>query len=131
MPIDYIVHKERRLVITTATGRVTFADFQTYHDRLLNDPNFNPEFNQLVDGSAVTLLDITIEEAKAITERQVFSPTSRRAFVATTGDTYGLMRVSQNYLKKMHIPSNIHHLSCFPADRSSGLSAQPRLDVFP
>ena len=94
-------------MITTASGRVTFAEFHAYHDRLLNDPGFNPEFNQLLDGTEVTLLDITIEEAKAITEREVFSPTSERAFVATSAETFGLMQVSLRHLSKLQIPSRI------------------------
>jgi hypothetical protein len=41
MPIAYVISKERRLVITTASDRVTFAEFQAYQDRLLNDPISN------------------------------------------------------------------------------------------
>jgi hypothetical protein len=111
MPISYVVDKDRRLVITTATDRVTFAEFQAYQDQLLIDPDFQPEFNQLVDGTAVTLLDITIQEAKKIAERKVFSSTSRRAFVATSPDTFSITRLAQAYLTTLNPASRIHLFS--------------------
>jgi len=115
MPIAYVISKERRLVITTASDRVTFAEFQAYQDRLLNDPDFKPDFNQLVDGTAVTLLDITIEEAKKVAERKVFSSTSRRAFVAINPDTFSITRVAQTYLTKLETPSRIELFSDIPS----------------
>lgn len=107
MPIGYIIAKERRLVVTKASGRVTAREFQVYHDRLLKDPDFKPEFNQLVDGTAITLLDLNLEEARAITERKVFSPASRRAFVAITADAMGITRMAQNHLAKLKPPAQI------------------------
>lgn len=115
MPIGYAIAKERRLVITTASGRVTFNEFRIYHDRLLNDPNFDPEFNQLLDGTAVTLLDITIDEAKKIIERKVFSAASRRAIVANRSDTFVITRVAQNHLAALNTPSRIHVFSDVPS----------------
>ena len=127
MPINYSIDKDRRLVITTPSGRVTFAEFQAYQDRLADDPEFNPEFDQLVDGTAVTLLDITIEEAKIIAERKVFSSASRRAFVATSSDVSGMTRVAQNYLKKMNAPTRIQLFSDVPsALKWLGLDSSPR-----
>ena len=108
MPIGYVIAKERRLVITTASGRVTFSEFQSYHDGLVKDPDFRPEFDQLVDGTAIGLLDITIEEAKAIADRKVFSSGSRRAFVATSPDVFGLTRLAQMYLARFRESSRIH-----------------------
>ena len=115
MPIDYIIHKERRLVITTMAGHVTFEEFQAYHDRLLNDSNFNPEFNQLMDATEITLADLTIEEGKAITERKIFASTSRRAFVATSRDAIGFIRLSQGHLAKSGTVSQIRLFSDIPS----------------
>lgn len=107
MPIGYVIAKERRLVVTTASGRVTAREFQAYHNGLLNDPDFKPEFNQLVDGTAITLLDLTLEEARTITERKVFSPSSRRAFVAISADAIGITRMAQDHLAKLKTASQI------------------------
>lgn len=115
MPIGYVIAKEQRLVVTTASGRVTAREFQAYHDRLVNDPDFRPEFNQLVDGRAITLLDLTLEEARVITERKVFSPASRRAFVAISADAMGITRMAQDHLARLKPPVQIRLFPDLPS----------------
>lgn len=94
-------------MVTTASGRVTAREFQTYHNRLISDSDFSPDFNQLVDGTAITLLDLTLEEAREITERKVFSARSRRAFVATSADAIGITRMAQGHLAQLKTSSQI------------------------
>ena len=60
---------------------MTFAELQAHQDQLAGDPQFKPEFCQLVDGTAVTELNISIDEARILAGRRLFSPTSRRAFL--------------------------------------------------
>ena len=93
MPCRYVIDKERRLVITTGLNRVTFAEAKAHQDQLVSDPDFNPEFNQLIDATAVTALDMSVDEAKMIARRAFFSPTSRRAFVATSPSIFGMARL--------------------------------------
>jgi hypothetical protein len=97
MPARYVIDKERRLVITTGSGRVTFAEIKAHQDQLLNDPNFNPEFNQLLDMTAVISLDLSVGEAQIAASRRLFSPTSRRAFVATSPTIFGMGRMMEAY----------------------------------
>ena len=82
MPVRYVIEKQRRLVITTATDRITFAEVNAYQDKLKGDRNFQPEFNQVVDATAVTAVDMSADEARAIVSREVFSATSRHACIA-------------------------------------------------
>jgi hypothetical protein len=84
MPCRYIVDKERKLVISIGWDRLTFADMRGQQEEFAKDPEFNPAFNQLVDVTAVTVLDVTIEEAKRIARRGMFLPTSRRAVIASS-----------------------------------------------
>ena len=93
MPYGYVIDKERRLVISTASGQVTSTDIKSHEDRLTSDPDFNPEFNQFVDGSAATALDISVDEAKTFAQRVYFSPRSRRAFFALSPAIYGMLRL--------------------------------------
>ena len=97
MPASYVIEKERRLVITTGKDRVTFAEANTHRDQLLNDPDFKSEFDQLVDLTAVTALDISAQEARAMGTRGLFSSTSRRAIVAPTPAIFGMGRMMQAY----------------------------------
>ena len=93
LPVHYAIYREQRLVISTALGRLTFAEVKEHQNQLLNDPEFNPEFNQLLDLSAVTDMDLSIDEAKMAARRRMFSPASRRAILASRPAIYGMGRL--------------------------------------
>lgn len=93
MPVSYVIDKERRLVITTGWGRVTFSEINAYEDRLRSDPDFSPELSQFVDGGGATALDISVDEAKTVARRTYFSPISRRAFFIPDPAIYGMFRL--------------------------------------
>jgi len=90
---DYFIDTAWRLVVSTASGRLTFTDIKAHEDRLVSDPNFNPAFNHFVDGEGVTDLDISIDEAKTLARRTLFSLGSRRAFFAPSPALYGTLRL--------------------------------------
>ena len=81
MPCGYVIDEEKGLVISSAWDRVTFAQVDAHQSKLLSDPHFNPDFKQLVDATAVTHLDISMNEAKTIFGRKTFSSSSRCAFL--------------------------------------------------
>ena len=99
MPVRSAIYKEKRLVVTIEEGRVTFGDMLANHDRLLNDPDFNPEFNQLSDATLATDTDLSASNATTLYDRKVFSPTARRAVVAPSEFTYGVARMLQTYVE--------------------------------
>jgi len=103
----YILDRERRLVISTASDRLTFAEVMAYRTRLQSDPDFRPEFNELLDGRTVTHLDVTIDEAKEIARRPVFSETSLRAWVASGPAVFGMGRLIATYNEYSETPSQI------------------------
>jgi|SRR5215471_12646464 len=59
--------KQRRLVSSTASGTLGYSDIAAHQDRLKDDPDFNPGFDQLFDGTRVTRIALTVEEIQ--TER--------------------------------------------------------------
>jgi hypothetical protein len=99
MPCRYAIDTGLGLVISTGWGRVTFDEMKAHQDRLLSDPDFDPKFNQLVDGTAVTVLEATPDELKIIIGRRFFSPTSRRAFLANSLPILGMGRLMELYSK--------------------------------
>src|SRR6516162_10753503 len=99
MPYRYVIDKERRLVVSTGWNCVTFAEAKSHQEQLLNDPDFNPEFNQIVDATAVTALDLSVDEIRTIVNRRIFSPTSKRAFVAAQPFVYGMGRMMTTYIE--------------------------------
>ena len=93
VPCRYVIDKERRLIISTGWDRLTFAEAKAHDDQLLSDPDFNPEFNQVIDARAITAMEMSIDEAKMLASRAIVSPTSRRAFVATNPAIFGMGRL--------------------------------------
>jgi hypothetical protein len=97
LPCRYFIDKERRLVISTGWGHLTFAEAKALQSAVLVDPDFNPDFNQLVDVTTVGKLDISFDEAKRLAREKMFSPASQRALVATSPAVFGMMRLMGTY----------------------------------
>jgi hypothetical protein len=95
MPCDCELDLERRWVRTRAWGVVTLAEGLAMRQKFLSDPNFSADFYQIVDGRDVTRVAITAAEIGALAKDTVFSPRSRRAFVAPRQDTYDFARTFQ------------------------------------
>lgn len=106
MPCRYVIDKERKLVVSTGWGHVTVDEMMVHDDRLRSDPDFSPEFNQLVDGTAVESVEGTRDEIRSATgRRSPFSPSSRRAFVAASTFVYGMERMVTTYIEMSKTPS--------------------------
>ncbi len=98
MPVEYIIDKQRRLVISTAWSRVTFAEARAHQEWLRDDPDFDPEFNQFLDATDVSALDITAEEAQSLGRNSPhFVSVSRRAGVSPSPFLFGMGRMIGNY----------------------------------
>lgn len=97
MPCDYELDLQRRWIRCRAWGTVTFAEGIENRRRFTSDPNFSPDFHQIYDGSDVTRLIITASETGLLALDTIFSPKSRRAFVAPRSDTYSFARTFQLY----------------------------------
>src|SRR5215471_5111129 len=81
MPASYVIDKQRRLVISTATGVVTAEECKQHQDRLVNDPDFHPTFNQILDFTGATTIGLNYEILRFLAVRHVFRTPSRRAIL--------------------------------------------------
>ena len=97
MPVRSSIDKQRRLILTEVVGCVKFHDVRAHQDRLIADPDFDPTFDQLIDTTPATMVDLTPTEAKLLAQRRIVSPESRRALVANTPYIYGLGRMMEVY----------------------------------
>lgn len=93
MPITYEIDKQRRLVIATLVDPVTAADALASRERLVKDPDFDPNFSQIVDCTRYTASGVTASDVRKLAERSVFSPESRRAFVIPSNLAFGFGRM--------------------------------------
>jgi len=97
MTVRYFIDKERQLVLTTAEGCVMFDDVKGHQDRLLADPDFDANFDQLIDMTNATKVDISGDQARTLAHRRIVSAKSRRAFIATEPHIFGLGRMMEIY----------------------------------
>jgi hypothetical protein len=107
MPFSYAVYIEHRLVISTGLGLVTWEEIKTRQDQTKTDPDFNPEFNQIVDLRAVTGLDMTGDHVRLLARRKIFSAASKRAFVAISPAIFGVGRMWEILTEMSDNPSQI------------------------
>jgi len=101
MPTFYKIDKERRLVMTTASGVTTMDDALAHQKRLLHDPDFAPNFSQLLDFTHVMRLDLSTENVRELAQTNVFSPDSHRAFIVSSEAAYGFARAFENLRERM------------------------------
>ena len=90
MPCSATIHKDRRLVVTTAPEVFPFAEGIAHEDQLYRDPDFDPTYAHLIDATRVTETMLTSSELGSLARRTKFSPKSRRALVATSPVVFGL-----------------------------------------
>src|SRR5258708_23793958 len=80
MPFSYVVYKKQRLVISTGSGRVTQAEIKARQDQTANDQDFDPEFDQIVDLTAVTPFDMSVDQFTTLARPKAFASDSPPAF---------------------------------------------------
>lgn len=93
VPASYRIDKDRRLVMSHAWGVYTFADAAAHKDKLLSDPDFDPTYSQISDYTHVSEIKLSSEEIRRFADFDVFSPQSRRAFIAPEDAKFGLGRM--------------------------------------
>jgi len=97
LPYNYIVYKKHHLVVSTGTGRVTCSEIKACQDQAKSDPEFDPNFNQIVDLRTATTVDLTMDEARMLASRTIFSSSARRAFIVTSPAVFGMGRMWEIY----------------------------------
>jgi hypothetical protein len=93
MPVSYQIDKEKGLVVCTVTGTCTAEDVLGFHEQVVADSDFDPNFSQLVDATGIIRSEIAPEQMRSVAERSPFSPSSRRALVAESDLGYAFCRV--------------------------------------
>lgn len=97
MPIDYTIDRERKLVHTRAWGILTAEEFLAYQDRLRDNPDFRPDFDQLAEFTEVTEMVIPPGAAEKIAASAPFAKGCRRAAVASSDFMFGMGRMYEAY----------------------------------
>ncbi len=70
MPCRYVIHTQYGLILSTAWDRVSFAEVTAHQERLLHDPEYDPDFKQLIDATTVTNLDVSFDQIRDFLARR-------------------------------------------------------------
>jgi hypothetical protein len=79
--------------MTSGSGVLTKEDVLEHMSRLSNDPDFDPNYSQIVDCTQITAVEFGPEEVREFAQRNIYSPRSRRAFVVKDDLQFGLARM--------------------------------------
>ena len=93
VPVTYEIDKQRRLVIATLSDPVTAAEALASQEKLVQDPDFDPSFSQIVDCTRYTAAGMEARDVHRLAQRNVFSVESRRAFVIPGNLAFGFGRM--------------------------------------
>ncbi len=93
MPASDRIDKSLGLVFTTGEGVLTAQDILTHQQRLRDDPDFGPSYDQLIDLRDVIEFSVSGAEMRTIAAHHLFNEGSRRAIVAETRFSFGMARM--------------------------------------
>jgi hypothetical protein len=97
MPVDYAVNAEGHLVRSHFSGVVTFSEVATLAAKLRDDPEFAPDFAELITFAADVDVRLKLGDFTFLLTVDAFSETSKRAFVIPSrGAVYGVIRIYES-----------------------------------
>jgi hypothetical protein len=79
--------------LSRISGAATDDEIRDHGQRLRNDPEFRPDFRQLVDMSELTEIRVGSGLIMNAARNQFFSPGVRRALVANSDAAFGMARM--------------------------------------
>lgn len=89
----YSVDCSARVVFTSISGPLTLGDLIALGDALRKDPSFDPTFDELLEVSPGSAVDLRYADVQAATTADPFSKQSRRAIVVHTEVDFGVARM--------------------------------------
>ena len=99
MAISYQIDPAAKLVHTKVNGRINLEDLLSHSYLLKNDPQFKPEYSNLIDLAGFSGADLNMDSMKAFAQGlqgEVFAHSARRAVVAPADAAFNLSRQFQS-----------------------------------
>jgi hypothetical protein len=97
MPANYHIDTDKKRVFSSGSGHLTYEDLSGHMNRLAKDPKFDPRYSQLLDFRYVKTIGFNSEHVIELAEIRIFSPESKRAFVAPDAVKFGMARMYESY----------------------------------
>ena len=97
MPVKNFVDPAHSIVFTVCSGNVTRDELVSSFANLNQNPNFRPDFHQLIDLSQASQLELGFKSLFDIHRTcDPFSRKGKRAFIAPHADAFGTARIYQS-----------------------------------
>ena len=93
LPATYTIDTDQKLVVSRIWGAATEDEIFDHGQRLRNDPQFRPDFRQIVDMSELTEILVGSEMIRDASRKQFFAPGVKRALVANSDAAFGMARM--------------------------------------
>ncbi len=99
MGVASFVDPERKVVLTVFSGVVSIDDVKSSCASIKANPEFRPDFHQLIDLSNASKLDLHYDELNILAEvHDPFSDKGRRACIGPNSVSFGIGRMYQMIL---------------------------------
>ena len=93
MPAFHKIDVKHKLVMTTTAGVFNLADGLAHQDQILKDPDFDPNYSQLVNFTNASKVDLSADDVRRLAERRVFWQCARRAILVADDLGFGFARM--------------------------------------
>ena len=95
--MEYQIDSSHRLVRSRAWGVLTAQEVTDHTLGLRDDPEFDPTFDELLDGTAITEIQASREDVKSIAAVNPWGLGARRAAAMSLDVAFGMARQYEAY----------------------------------
>jgi len=104
MPMRFTIDPVRKVVFTTVWDEMTEQDVRDHQERLLRDPQFDPEYSQLIDATGLKTVRLTSLSTDRLLRSRPFGRKARCAVIAESDLAYGISRMVELHCEMQGIP---------------------------
>lgn len=98
MPTKLTIEPKSRMVFSSYYGEMTTTDLVQHIARIRKHPDFNPDFDELIDASGVTSFEVPSYDVRELASHDSpFHARARRVLVAPQDLIFGLGRMFQTF----------------------------------
>jgi hypothetical protein len=104
MPMIFTIDPGRKVVFTSVFDNLTEQDIRDHQERLLQDPQFNPEYSELVDATKLKTVRLTSLSTDRLVRTRPFGKSARCAVIAESDLAFGISRMIELHCEEQGIP---------------------------
>ncbi len=104
MPMSFKIDPARKTILTTVWDDLTEEDVREHQERLMHDPQFNPEYSELVDATGLKTIRLTALSTDRLVRSRPFGHSAKCAVIAESDLAFGISRMIELHCEEKGIP---------------------------